>query len=147
MPRTAASRQTRNHSKTTPPSSRRKTRVRKSITMRGEDKGVPQSSKKRRARPGTRALREIRYYQRSTNLLIRKLPFSRLVREIADIHRKDLRWQASALEALQMATEAYLVSLFEDALSIIDNNLFYLLSLLQRKKKKTNVQSRFFSYY
>jgi histone H3 len=72
---------------------------------------------KRRYRPGTVALREIRQYQKSTDLLIRKLPFQRLVREIADdikIGKEALRFQSTAILALQEATEAYLVSLFED---------------------------------
>jgi histone H3/H4 len=72
-----------------------------------------------RFRPGTRALMEIRKFQRSTNLLLRKLPFSRLVREILLTHYTrpgmEFRWQATALEALQHATEAYLIQLFEDA--------------------------------
>ncbi|EEB91599.1 hypothetical protein MPER_10018 [Moniliophthora perniciosa FA553] len=81
--------------------------------------------KKHRYRPGTVALREIRKYQKSTDLLIRKLPFSRLVREIAmdmttdmneDAYDKGgLRWTSSAIQALQEATEAFLVHLFEDA--------------------------------
>src|SRR5690349_5215429 len=60
------------------------------------------------------ALREIRRYQKSTELLIRKLPFQRLVREIAQDFKTDLRFQASAVAALQEAAEAYLVGLFED---------------------------------
>ena len=69
-----------------------------------------------RYRPGTVALREIRRYQKSTELLLRKLPFQRLVREITkDLSDKDYRFQASALLSLQEATEAYLVGLFEDA--------------------------------
>ncbi|KAF8958277.1 histone-fold-containing protein [Flammula alnicola] len=64
--------------------------------------------------PGTVALREIRRYQKSTELLIRKLPFQRLVREIAQDFKTDLRFQSSAVMALQEAAEAYLVSLFED---------------------------------
>jgi len=79
--------------------------------------------KKHRFRPGTVALREIRKYQKSTDLLIQKLPFSRVVREIAldmmtdmnDYEDAGLRWQSSAILALQEATEAYLVHLFEDA--------------------------------
>ncbi|KZT17940.1 histone-fold-containing protein, partial [Neolentinus lepideus HHB14362 ss-1] len=70
--------------------------------------------KPHRFRPGTVALREIRRYQKSTELLIRKLPFQRLVREIAQNFKPDLRFQASAVTALQEAAEAYLVSLFED---------------------------------
>ncbi|KAG5639277.1 hypothetical protein H0H81_004938 [Sphagnurus paluster] len=79
--------------------------------------------KPHRFRPGTVALREIRKYQKSTDLLIRRLPFSRVVREIAldmltdenDYNSSGLRWQSSAILALQEATEAYLVHLFEDA--------------------------------
>merc|ERR1711900_28613 len=62
----------------------------------------------------TVALREIRRYQKSTELLIRKLPFQRLVREIAQDFKSDLRFQSSAIGALQESVEAYLVSLFED---------------------------------
>lgn len=67
-----------------------------------------------RYRPGTVALREIRRYQKSTELLIRKLPFQRLVREIANEFKTDLRFQSTAILALQEASEAYLVGLFED---------------------------------
>ncbi|CAH2015821.1 unnamed protein product [Acanthoscelides obtectus] len=70
--------------------------------------------KPHRYRPGTVALREIRRYQKSTELLIRKLPFQRLVREIAQDFKTDLRFQSSAVMALQEASEAYLVGLFED---------------------------------
>lgn len=71
--------------------------------------------KPHRFRPGTVALREIRHYQKSTQLLIRRLPFQRLVREIAQDFKADLRFPVSALMALQEASEAYLVGLFEDA--------------------------------
>lgn len=75
--------------------------------------------KKHRFRPGTRALQEIRRYQRSTDLLLRKLPFARLVRQITQDHftrpGDTFRFQQSALGALQEAAEAYLVGLFEDA--------------------------------
>ena len=70
--------------------------------------------KPHRFRPGTVALREIRRFQKSTELLIRKLPFQRLVREIAAEFRNDLRFQSSAVLALQEASEAYMVGLFED---------------------------------
>jgi len=70
--------------------------------------------KPHRFRPGTVALREIRRYQKSTELLIRKLPFQRLVREIANDRKRDLRFQSHAIMALQEAAEAYLVDLFED---------------------------------
>ena len=61
--------------------------------------------KPHRFRPGTVALREIRRYQKSTELLIRKLPFQRLVREIAQDFKTDLRFQSSAVLALQEASE------------------------------------------
>jgi len=71
---------------------------------------------KRRYRPGERALREIRFYQRNTDLLIRRLPFARLVREVQTyFFRKPYRWQAEAMVALQESAEAHLVGLFEDA--------------------------------
>ncbi|KAK9665498.1 hypothetical protein RND81_14G115700 [Saponaria officinalis] len=70
--------------------------------------------KPRRYRPGTVALREIRKFQKSTELLIRKSPFQRLVREIAQNYKSDLRFQSHAVWALQEAVEAYLVGLFED---------------------------------
>ena len=63
---------------------------------------------------GVMALREIRHYQKSSALLIRKLPFQRLVREIAQDFKTDLRFQAAAILCLQEAAEAYLVGLFED---------------------------------
>ena len=69
--------------------------------------------KPHRYRPGTVALREIRRYQKSTDLLLRKLPFQRLVREVAN-EMKAVRFQANAIAALQEATEAYVVALFED---------------------------------
>ena len=71
--------------------------------------------KPHRFRPGTVALREIRRYQKSTELLLRKQPFQRLVREISQDFRADLRWTSDALLAMQEASEAYLVGLFEDA--------------------------------
>ena len=62
------------------------------------------------------ALCEIWRYQKSTELLIRKLPFSRLVREIAqEVGKIDMRFQGSAIICLQEAAEAFLVSLLEDA--------------------------------
>ena len=76
---------------------------------------VPASNKKTRYRPGTLALLEIRHYQKKTCLLIRKAPFQRLVREIAQDFKTDLRFQGAAIEALQEAAEAYLVRLFEDS--------------------------------
>jgi histone H3 len=71
--------------------------------------------KPHRYRPGTVALREIRRYQKNTDLLLRKLPFQRLVKEVAQDFKQQLRFQSHAIAALQEASEAYLVSLFEDA--------------------------------
>lgn len=62
--------------------------------------------KARRFRPGTVALREIRHYQKSTDLLLRKLPFQRLIREIAQDFRADLRFQSAAIGALQVSSFA-----------------------------------------
>mmetsp|Transcript_1182 Transcript_1182/g.1617 ORF Transcript_1182/g.1617 Transcript_1182/m.1617 type:complete len:138 (-) Transcript_1182:146-559(-) len=86
----------------------------KSVKKPAASKGVGGVKKPHRYRPGTVALREIRRYQKSTELLIRKLPFQRLVREIAQDYKTDLRFQQSAVLALQEASEAYLVGLFED---------------------------------
>jgi histone H3 len=80
----------------------------------GPPSGPGGVKKPHRYRPGTVALREIRRYQKSTELLIRKLPFQRLVREIAQDFKTNLRFQGSAVLALQEAAEAYLVGLFED---------------------------------
>ena len=91
---------------------------RKHIAQKQAKKAAPVAAggvkKPHRFRPGTVALREIRRFQKSTELLIRKLPFQRLVREIASEFKNDLRFQSSAVLALQEATEAYLVGLFED---------------------------------
>ncbi|KAF7684802.1 histone H3.1/H3.2 [Astathelohania contejeani] len=77
---------------------------------------IPSTGIKRpRYKPGTVALREIRRYQKSTENLIRKLPFQRFVRSIALEYRADVRFQGSALGALQEATEKFLSELFEDA--------------------------------
>ncbi|KAJ5921493.1 hypothetical protein N7466_009819 [Penicillium verhagenii] len=77
------------------------------------------TGRRRRYKPGTVALKEIRRYQRSFDLLIAKLPFARLVREVAlDLLPAEvgasLRWQSQAIMALQEAAEAFLVHLFED---------------------------------
>ncbi|XP_073432464.1 histone H3.2-like [Dendrobates tinctorius] len=70
--------------------------------------------KPHRFQPGTVTLCEIRRYQKSTKLLIHKLPFQRLVREIAQDFKTNLRFQSSEVIALQETSEAYLVGLFED---------------------------------
>mmetsp|Transcript_23594 Transcript_23594/g.41819 ORF Transcript_23594/g.41819 Transcript_23594/m.41819 type:complete len:136 (+) Transcript_23594:80-487(+) len=88
----------------------------KHLATKAAKKSAPTGGVKKphRFRPGTVALREIRKYQKSTELLVRKLPFQRLVREIAQEYKTDLRFQSSAVLALQEAAEAYLVGLFED---------------------------------
>ncbi|KAF1823124.1 histone-fold-containing protein [Dissoconium aciculare CBS 342.82] len=92
--------------------------VRKSTAGRASDVSSP-TRKKTRYKPGTVALREIRKYQKSTDLLLLRLPFSRLVREVtlnmAPVSSGITRWQSQAIQALQEATEAYLVHLFEDS--------------------------------
>ena len=87
-----------------------------SVRKQSLSKSSSGGSRPRRYRPGEKALKEIRFYQRNTELLIRKLPFSRLVREVQSyFYRREYRWQASAILALQEAAEAHLVGLFEDA--------------------------------
>ena len=73
------------------------------------------ATKARKWRPGTVALREIRKFQSSTELLIPKMAFGRLVREIVQGLKADARLEARALEALQEASEMYLTGLFESA--------------------------------
>jgi histone H3 len=90
---------------------------RKQLASKAAKKSAPSTGglkKPHRYKPGTVALREIRKYQKSTELLIRKLPFQRLVREIAQDYKSDLRFQSNAVLALQEAAESYLVGLFED---------------------------------
>uniref|UniRef100_A0A3Q3AWZ9 Histone H3.3-like n=1 Tax=Kryptolebias marmoratus TaxID=37003 RepID=A0A3Q3AWZ9_KRYMA len=106
------------HSKS-PSSSRRKARTpvqRPPPRSPGASELTPVAPRKRRFRPGTRALMEIRKYQKSTDLLIRKAPFARLVREVCQAFSiRQYRWQVYALLALQEAAEAFLVLLFSDA--------------------------------
>ena len=72
--------------------------------------------KTRKYCPGTVALGEIWHFQKSTGLLIWKLPFSQLVHEIAlEVGRYDLHFQGSAIICLQEAAESYIVGLMEDA--------------------------------
>ena len=92
-------------------------RPRKELVNKTSRKSAPAMGglkKPHRFRPGTVAMREIRKYQRSTDLLVRKLPFQRIVKDIAHELKPDCRFQSSAVMALQESTEAYLVGLFED---------------------------------
>ncbi|XP_042147089.1 histone H3-like [Ixodes scapularis] len=98
----------------------------KQLATKAARKSAPATGgvkKPHRYRPGTVALREIRRYQKSTELLIRKLPFQRLVREIAQDFKTDLRFPSSAVMALQEASEAYLVGLFEDTTELLIRKL------------------------
>ena len=74
-----------------------------------------EKQKKFKWKPGTRALREIRFYQKSTALLLRRIPFLRLIWEVAQDFKTDLRFTADATYTLQCASEDYLVRLFEDS--------------------------------
>ena len=91
---------------------------RKRLATKAARKSAPAQGgikKPHRYRPGTVALREIRRYQKTTDLLIRKSPFVRLVRELTQkVKKSNLCWQSSALLAQQEASEAYLVGLMED---------------------------------
>lgn len=77
-----------------------------------------EEKKRKRRKPGTVAIRQIKYYQKTTDLLIRLLPFARLVKETADSMSSSeftkYKWKASAIQALQCAVETYLTALFED---------------------------------
>lgn len=91
---------------------------RKQLATKAARKSAPATGgvkRSHRFRPGTVALREIRRYQKSTDLLIRRLPFQRVVREVANSIQTGLRFQSSAIITLQEASEVYLVDLFTDS--------------------------------
>ena len=71
--------------------------------------------KPHRYRPGTVCLREIRHFQKSAELLLRKAPFKKLCREVAQEFKVGLRYGKNAVAALQEASEAYLIGVFEDS--------------------------------
>ena len=73
-----------------------------------------QQKKKNRFRPGTVTLREIKRYQKTVDMLLPRAPFQRLVKSITMEMDHHLRFQSQALQALQEASEAYIVGLFED---------------------------------
>ena len=90
---------------------------RRSLNTHAARRSQPSSQARKKPykyRPGTVALREIRKYQKSHDLLIRKLRFSRLVREIANDFKTDLRFRSTSMEALQEASEAFMTGIFED---------------------------------
>lgn len=89
------------------------TRIKPAVAHRSIIK--PKNTK--RFRPSMKWISEIRKYQKTTDLLIRKLPFARLVKEITkEVNTKDFRWTEHAIEALQEATEAYAVELLGSSL-------------------------------
>jgi histone H3 len=98
-------------------------KIQKKNESNNEKKGRHEEGKQRRHRyrPGTVALREIRRYQKSTDLLIRREPFRKVVKEIHQdifggmVLQLNYRYQGLAVDVLQAAAEGYLVSLFEDA--------------------------------
>ena len=104
---------------------------RKQLATKAARKSAPSTGgvkKPHRYRPGTVALREIRRYQKSTELLIRKLPFQRLVREIAQDFKTDLRFQSAAIGALQVRT--LVISVFTCIRMFVLANIGGLRSLL-----------------
>ena len=108
---------------------------------RGKGKGKTSGRRKIRYRPGTVALREIRRYQKSTELLIRKLPFQRLIREITEDFRKNyFRWTAAALCAIQASNWKRwneVVELFQmDVLRRKYSNMILIFLLVARKQRK-----------
>jgi histone H3 len=84
------------------------------VKANADHAGKPER-KKYRFKPGTQALREIRRYQKSVDTLVPKMPLRRLIREVAAPYKEDLRFSRTSMEALQEASEAYLVELFTDA--------------------------------
>ena len=77
--------------------------------------GGIKEKRKFRFRPGTVAIREIKRYQKATNFMLAKAPFQRFIRAICEGIDSQLRFQSTALLALQEAAESYLTGLFEDA--------------------------------
>ncbi|KAK1861063.1 hypothetical protein I4F81_003647 [Pyropia yezoensis] len=77
--------------------------------------GAPATKPKWHCRPGTAALREVRTFQKSTEALIRKLPFQKLVQDTAQDLEVDLPFQSSAIATVRQAAEEYLVEFFQEA--------------------------------
>jgi histone H3 len=93
---------------------RKAAKVGKKAAKKSAASGVKKGKGSRKWHPGTVALRQIKKYQKSTDLLLRKAPFQRLVRELAGNYKDGLRFASSAVAALQEATESYVVSLLSD---------------------------------
>ena len=105
------------------------------LTKQRSPKSKPASGgvkRPHRYRPGTVALREIRRYQKSTDRLIKKLPFARFVKELIQDMNKTLRVTAAAFDALHQATEDFIVRVFEDV------------NLLAIHAKRITIQPRVF---
>ena len=100
-----------------PSSSKASRRTADKARASSEKKASDKPKKQRRLKPGTVALRQIRQYQKSTDLLVAKLPFERLVRELAQEFKDDVRFSKTAMYALQSASEDYLTNLFGDAMT------------------------------
>lgn len=123
------------------PAKLRKAAARKKATATEEVDGVKKPRKRRRAKPGVKAIREIRDCQKSTKLLLRKLPFSRLVREVAQVingPENDLRFTKESISTLQEASEDYLVRMFRDAGRIAIGNKKKTLQLPQMRMARRN---------
>lgn len=85
-------------------------------TKAARKSAIPSSGiKKPRYKTGTVALKEIRRYQKSTEFLIRKLPFQRICKRLCQQQNVEMRFQVNALEVFQEAAEGFLVGFFEDA--------------------------------
>merc|ERR1719284_2029965 len=87
---------------------------RATISQRDMHSRINKELEKNRHRPGTVALQEIRRYQLSTELLLKKAAFQRVVRDVCHSIKADMRWQVAALSALQEGAEDYILGLFED---------------------------------
>ena len=86
---------------------------------KGQSQGVKKSTQdevthKRRARPGVKALREIKQYQRSTDTIVPRAPLQRIVKDITSKYMPEARYSHGALEAVHQCLESYMVALFED---------------------------------
>lgn len=86
----------------------------KAIKKTAPAEGGMKDKRRKGFKPGTVTLREVKRYQKTVNMLLPRAPFQRLVKEITERMDHKLRFQSQALQALQEATEAYIVGLFED---------------------------------
>jgi len=110
MPKTKTAAKAKTSKKMPTKSSKSKNALKKSAPASGGMK----ERKKFRFRPGTVVLREVKRYQKETKLLLPRFSFQRVVRSIVTDMDHELRFQSAAMMALQEASEAYIVGLFED---------------------------------